>query len=124
MLQCNLLDLDGSLGTNIGAGQAVGYSTQKLNLNGMTKVYSGQTTDSGGGGTLDGLAAELASLDLTVPQDDYLVASCGIHCLQLQLSGPTKELIGEGGLDKRNAIQLLHTVYDFKATWIGSKLMS
>ena len=40
-----------------------------------------------------------------------MVSARGIHCLQLQLSHPTIELIGVGGTDKCNAMQLLHCIY-------------
>lgn len=112
-VQVHLLDLDGSEGTTAAVAEAIEYSLKKLSLNGRRLVLNGQATDSGGGGVLDGLAKELKKLQLCV-EEGYLVASCSIHCLQLQLSKPTKELIGEGGPDKRNAMQLLHCVYDLQ----------
>ena len=39
-----------------------------------------------------------------------MVAACAIHCFQLQLSRPVKELIGEGAIGARNAMQLVATI--------------
>ena len=55
-------------------------------------------------------------------REEYLVGACAIHCLQLQLSGPTNALIGEGGVDKRNAIQMLNCVYSLQA-YMGWKVV-
>ena len=107
VLQTQLLDIDGSLSTTKACAKAIQASLKKVSLGGRKIVLKGQTTDSGGGGVLDKLADELEVLGLTVEKDLYYVGACAIHCLQLQLSGPTNALIGEGGVDKRNAIQML-----------------
>jgi hypothetical protein len=110
-----LLDLDGSQSTTKAVAFAIKASLSKLNILGRTLVLKGQTTDSGcGGGVLDGLAAELLLLGVTVEQGDYLVAAFSIHCLQLQLSNPTKACIGERGVDKGNAMQTLHNIWDLQ----------
>ena len=88
---------------------------KKVSLGARMIVLKGQTTDSGGGGVLGKLAEELEKLGLTVEMEEYMVGACAIHCLQfLQLSGPTNALIGEGGVDKRNAIQMLNCVYSLQ----------
>lgn len=66
-----------------------------MTLDDSTFLLHGQSTDGGGGGVLDGLSKELHELGLTVDQEDYLVASCSIHDLQLTLCNPTKKLLGE-----------------------------
>ena len=81
-----LLDIDGSLSDTKACAKAVQASLKKLNLGGSTVVLRGHTTDSGGGGVLETLAKELSALSLCTSSDEYYVASCGIHCLQLQLS--------------------------------------
>ena len=119
-LQCHLLDLDASEGSAVDCAKAIQSSAKKLCLNGGSLAFKGQMTDSGGGGVLDNLARELRALDLCVPEEEghqkegYLVASCGIHCLQLQLSKPVNELIGSGGLNKRNAMQMLRSISDLQ----------
>lgn len=106
--QC--LDIDGSEGTTAQCADAIRASLKKV---GVEKLQ-GQTTDSGGGGVLDGLAAALLSRTLCSP--NYLVASCSLHNLQLTIAKPIKETMGEGGLDKRNVMQLLHAVYDLQSS--------
>ena len=108
------LDLDGSLSDTKACALAVRASLEKLNLNGRKIALDGQTTDSGGGGALDRLAEEPCTLELTVDLGECSVGACGIHCLQLQLSNGTRELIGEGGVSNRNGAQLLHTIYDLQ----------
>ena len=82
----------------------------------MRKVGSiklqGQSTDSGGGGVLDGLHKALAGRNLTRP--NYLVASCSLHNLQLSVANPIKQTMGEGGREKKNVMQLIHSVYDLQ----------
>jgi hypothetical protein len=59
--------------------------------------------------SLDGLANPLIASKVANP--DMLNANCTFHCVQLQLSSPVILLIGEGGLGKRNVVQLLHSQY-------------
>jgi hypothetical protein len=84
----------------------------------------GQSTDSGGGGVLGGLAREMAKQGLCLLI--YLVANCCMHNLQLQLLVPTKTVLGNGGLEKRSTMQLLHSIgnlqrcfetYKFQSSW-------
>jgi len=60
----------------------------------------------------EGLARELDKLNLCAP--DYIIAACSIHGPQLQLTNAAKRAIGEGGLGKRNAMQMLHSVCDLQ----------
>lgn len=61
---------------------------------------------------LEGLAEELIGHGVMHPE--ALVANCCIHNLQLQLARPIKDAIGDGGLENRNAMQLLHSIYDLQ----------
>ena len=108
-----VLDMDASMGSHIECGLAIAKSLKKLEFEGTPLILQGQCTDSGGGGVLEGLAIQLRSLGVT--KDEYSVLACGIHSLQLQISRPIKELIGDGGLDNRNAMQLLHSIYDVQS---------
>ena len=107
-VQVHLLDLDASEGTARDCAKVIHYSLKKLSLHdGRPLVFKGQSTDSGGGGVLDNLARELRELELCVSEDeDYLIAACGIHCLQLQLSKPCNDLIGLGSSAKRTGVGL------------------
>ena len=104
-----MLDMDASDGTSEDCALAIKHSLFKL---GGDILLNGQCTDSGGGGVLEGLSSKL--LELALCDSDYLVAACSIHALQLQLSNAVKKVIGHGGLDKRNALQMLHSVYDLQ----------
>ena len=103
------LDLDGSDGTSEDCAAAIKHTLLKL---GHEQQLSGQTTDSGGGGVLDGLAEKLNELGLCAR--DYKVAACSIHGLQMQLANAVNSVIGKGGIDQQNALQMLHSVYDLQ----------
>jgi len=109
--QTQLLDIDASRGTSVLCAEAIKASMNKLKLNDdddTHKLY-GQCTDSGGGGALDSLADEMRELGL-LSMHNHLVANCTIHALQLQLRNAVHATFGAGGLDKVNAMQLLHSV--------------
>ena len=91
-----VLDIDGSEGTTQDCANAV-RASMKGKLHADARL-SGQTTDSGGGGVLDGLAKALLRKDLCVSCDDYKVAPCTLHAIQLTLANPIKACIGEGEL--------------------------
>ena len=40
--------------------------------------------------------------------------ACGIHAHNLTLKNPVSQLFGEGGLNKRNALQLIHSAYNLQ----------
>ncbi len=90
------------------------FSTKKLIGNREDFHYSGCTTDSGGGGTGDSMYQCMRNLGLCAPKEEYLVGYCTLHTLQLTLSNALKKTIGEGGLGNKNAVQLLHSVYDLQ----------
>jgi hypothetical protein len=104
-----VLDIDASEGNSSSCGEAIDHSLKKL-------IYAikllGQTTDSGGGGVLEKLAEALKKRNLC--QDNYAVANCTLHAIQLTLSNPVKVSFGEGGLGCRTMMQLLHSVYDLQ----------
>mmetsp|Transcript_22644 Transcript_22644/g.67005 ORF Transcript_22644/g.67005 Transcript_22644/m.67005 type:complete len:219 (+) Transcript_22644:1297-1953(+) len=66
--------------------------------------------DSGGGGVLECLAECLKKLGVTTQV--YLVANCTLHAVQRTLANPVKAVFGDGGLEKRNVMQLIHCPYD------------
>jgi hypothetical protein len=102
------LDIDGTEGLTEDCGEAIAASLKKI---GSIRLQ-GQTTDSGGGGVLDGLHRSLEERQLVHPF--YSVASCSLHNLQLSVANPIKATMGEGGLDRKNIMQLLHSVYDLQ----------
>ena len=90
------------------------FSTQKLVGNIENFRYSGCTTDSGGGGTGHSLHQKMKEEDLCCPDISYLVGFCTLHTLQLTLANALEKTVGTGGLGKRNAVQLLHSIYDLQ----------
>ena len=115
----HLLDMDAAEGTAKDCSLATQRSLMKLgHEDGTTVTLYGQGTDSGGGGALENLATELQQLGPCVHEDDvscrYLVSACSIHGINLQFAVPVKEIIGEGGLEKANAMQMLHSVFDLQ----------
>jgi hypothetical protein len=103
-----LLDIDASEGATEDCADGIAASLKKI---GSVRL-DGQCTDSGGGGVLDSLHLALETRQLTRP--GYLVASCGLHNLQLSFANPIKKTIGEGGLEKKNLMQLLHSISDLQ----------
>ena len=77
--------------------------------------YSGATTDSGGGGTGKSLGAEMMKQGLCKNDGSYLLGYCCLHTLQLTLSNSIQNRIGVGKLENRNAMQLIHSIYDLQA---------
>jgi hypothetical protein len=103
------IDADGSGGTSQECAQAIFQSLRKLN--GTIPFFFGQTTDSGGGGVLYSLKAQLEKLGLVNP-NLYFVAPCTLHAMNLIFANSVKSAFGEGGLEFRNIMQLLHSLYD------------
>ena len=111
------LDTDDSYGLSSDCADAVQFSLGKMFFD-VPMVLSGQTTDSGGGGTGNSFATELDNRALTCGQN-YLVSYCTLHLLQLCLCNAVKEKYGDGGFlpdgnFKRNAMQLIHGAYNLQ----------
>jgi hypothetical protein len=88
-----LLDIDASGGFTDDCADDIAASLNKV---GNIRLQ-GQTTDSGGGGVLDGLHRALEERQLCRP--GYLVTSCSLHNLQLAVANP----IGWLGEEERHA---------------------
>jgi hypothetical protein len=73
--------------------------------------FCGQTTSSGSGGVLYSLERFLKKLNLC-SAPTYFVAPCTLHGVNLIYANLVKGVFGEGGLDYRNVMQLLHSLYD------------
>jgi hypothetical protein len=72
----------------------------------------GQNSDSGGGGTLYSFHRALDRNNLA--NDPYFVFSCALHDLQSCFALAVKAFLGDGGLGKRNGLQLLHDLSDLQ----------
>ena len=80
-------------------------------------MLDGQSTDAGGGGTGESFKAELEKLGRVLIDEAraYLSSTCALHAHNLTLKKTVKILMGEGGLESRNALQLLHSCYNLQS---------
>lgn len=115
------LDTDGSEDSSYECANGVEFSMRRLQGGTINEIYLkklslyGSITDSGGGGTGFSFKEELTSRkDLTCENEEFLIGFCCMHILQITFCNPMKALMGEGGLEKRNCLQLLHSLYDFE----------
>lgn len=118
------LDSNGCQGTNVATADGVNYSLKKIDGPNNRRLLNGVCSDSGGGGIGVGLVNSLKSIGRL--DSDMLMATCSLHSLSLILANPVTDLVGLGGLGKKNAIQLLFTCYylqeeyeldEFKQLW-------
>jgi hypothetical protein len=72
------------------------------------KQLSGSTSDSGAG-TPESFAKSCDQL--AIWHQRAMIDSCGLHDIQSVFRLAMQQYVGEGGLDSRNAIQLLHTIF-------------
>ena len=73
-----------------------------------------------GGGVGEHLKKELVLVDRVLNPDTYLSPTCTLHAVQLTLSNPTKNLMGDGGLGQQNVLQLLHSLFNLQSGGGGS----
>ena len=106
MMVC--LDANGSGASSEECAQAIWQSLKKLD--GSVMCFFGQTTDSGGGGVLHSLRRELEKRSLC--SNVYFVAPCTLHGMNLIFANGVKAAFGEGGLECRNIMQLMHLLYN------------
>jgi len=107
-VQFFLADIDVTDKTSADVADGIEHSNLRL-CNGNLKIGS-HTGDSGGGGNRHPLYREMDGKGMTLI--DYLIETCGLHNLQSLIRLPIQKLIGTGGVDKQNAVQALHSVYD------------
>ena len=46
---------------------------------------------------------------------NYMSSTCGLHAHNLTMKNPISSLFGEGGLQERNALQLIHSAYNLQS---------
>jgi hypothetical protein len=87
---------------------AVKHSMAKFGV--PTKELSRLTADSGSG-TPESFANACKKIEIW--GERATEDSCGLHNLQSVFRLALQQYVGKGGLDARNAIQLLHTIFSF-----------
>jgi hypothetical protein len=75
--------------------------------------FAGATVDSGAG-TPELMAASLDKVFFFA--DDAMADSCGLHDLQSVFRLAIKTYVGEGNVESRNAVQLLHALWTLQDT--------
>ena len=88
---------------------AVRHSMQKFAIL-TNKRLNGLTADSGSG-TRESFAGSCRKIHIWGERATEDL--CGLHDLQSVFRLALQQYVGEGGLEARNAIQLLHTIYSF-----------
>jgi hypothetical protein len=104
-----ILDIDTSGKKSEDVATGCIYSLEKIGLDNI----DGLTNDSGAG-TPESLTVELVKRFKMV-KAVALEDSCALHDLQSVFRLPVRHYMGDGGLDNRNAMQLIHAVWDMFA---------
>ncbi|CAJ1964438.1 unnamed protein product [Cylindrotheca closterium] len=76
-------------------------------------IVKGGGSDSGGGFTNGKMKEELVRKGLA-NKNEYIHCPCTSHNDQTNLHNATESIFGEGGIEKRNVMQLLHALSDFQ----------
>jgi len=87
--------------------EGISHSLTSLGL--LDLILAGITSDSGAGSPECSYNA-LVRINRASPHGT--ADSCGLHDMKSIFRLPVKQFIGVGGLDKRDAIQCIHVVYD------------
>ncbi len=97
---------------------AAGTNQSLKKFGNPNKQINGSTSDSGAG-TPESYAN--ACVKAGIWHEQGMSDSCGAHDIQSVFRLAVVQFVGEGGLDSRNAIQLLHTVFSLylvlKSRW-------
>ena len=112
------LDMDPAGNKDTECARAVKHSMDQKEV---AQKLSGQTTDNGGGATLESFGQQLKEQDATNP-DYYSVANCTLHDLSLGLSVPVEKVFGLGGVGKNNFMQMLHSIFDLQKFYGGGEV--
>ena len=107
------LDIDAAEGTSKSAAEAIDEALQKVDSPDKKIHLASKGSDGGGGGVGHHVKGEiiLTGRAINNAEFEYLVATYSLHGLQLTLSNPILKCCGEGGLQNRNLMQLIHTAY-------------
>ena len=103
-----LLDVERSGGSARETAAALRHSVDRMFFPDSFR-FAGGTTDAAGGGPA--FTREMAAFNL-VNKEQFLEGFCALHGLQLVLKDPIEESLGENGMGKRTALQLIHNAYD------------
>ena len=111
-----LLDSDAAIGDNINTAEAADKSLTKTDpLSGdghpIKEVEYGLSTDSGGGGTKEGLVKEMNTLGRCCAMTLFMIVTCVLHAMNRMMQSPCEKFLGEASIGNRNPMQSL--IFDF-----------
>ena len=124
----NLLDTDATGGTSKETAEGINKSLTKLDKGEIRVMLHGNHGDAGGGGTGNSLVACLVAENRIHNVEEYLFCTCALHGMQLCLANPVIKLMGEGGIEQRNLLQILYAAWnlqeqfefkEFQQIWFG-----
>jgi hypothetical protein len=117
------MDSNDTDGTSMACAHTIKHALSQLfgGEENTLAILFGQATDSGGGGTGNSFFKELTKLGLLSASESYLKSFCTLHCIQLTLQNPIRQVLGEGGLGedkkyKTNVMQALHRLHNLQST--------
>ena len=99
--------------SSLDAAQAVDHALELYNHPDVKVQFSNHTIDACGGGTQMDLFLKLCDVNQVKNHDNYIYTTCSLHGLNLYTYSPTTNTMGNGRLLKQNALQTLHTTYNF-----------
>ena len=94
------------------AAKGIGNSLLKFDSPQKRGNVSMQGMDAGGGGMGQSLGTNLKAVDSVSNPDKYAITTCTLHAMNLTLKLPVLLAMGDGGLQKQTAMQVLHTAYN------------
>ena len=115
------IGIEGAGNTTEDGADAIDHSLKFFETPTRPLQLNGQGTDAGGGATRVDLKNKLNTRGRITNYDDYFDTTCALHGLNLTLSSPTVLVMGEGGMYKRTALQLLHTAYNLTQQYRGKE---
>ena len=109
------LDIDSSGNSSADVAESIDASLRKVDSILKRIRVSVFSSDAGGGGTGNRGMSEVINVDCAMENvQELIVVTCAIHAFQLTLSNPMIQCCGEGGLLRRNLLQMLHSAYNLQ----------
>ena len=106
------LNTDASGGTIEDTADDIDVSIMKIDTITKRIRLTRQHGDTGGGGTGDSIINGLQIRDRIHTLSEYLPNTCSNHGMNIILRVPTIQYFGKGGLEKRNVLQYLHSLWN------------
>ena len=118
------IGIEGAGNTTQSGAEGIDHSLTLYDTPNHRVQVHGQGTDAGGGATREHLQEKLNEKGRVFNMLNYVQTTCTLHALNLTLSSPALLTMGEGGLKKRTALQVLHTAYNLAQQYSSSEWSS